>query len=86
MRAIHHPLRADSAIHLLRPGLDLLEDIQRTGDIFFPLRWLDAMLYGHNSTAAAEQVQAYLDQRADLPGHLREKVLQAADDLFRASR
>jgi len=85
VRAIHHPLRADETRHLLRPGLDLLEEIQQTGDIFFPLRWLNAMLSGHSSAEAADVLRQYLDQRPDLPGHLREKVLQAADDLFRAS-
>lgn len=41
-RLIHHPLRAESAVPLILPALMLLEEIQRTGDIFFPLRWLNA--------------------------------------------
>ncbi len=31
----------------------MLREIQRTGDIFFPLDWTSAVLGGHNSAAAA---------------------------------
>ena len=31
----------------------MLREIQRTGDIFFPKRWVDATLSGHSSQAAA---------------------------------
>ncbi len=82
---LHHPLRAESARPHIQPSLNLLEEIQRTGDIFFPLRWLQATLGGHNSPQAAEIVQQFLDQNSDLPPQLRGKLLQAADPLFRAS-
>ncbi len=83
---LNHPLRAAHAERYIRPSLDLLEEIWRTGDIFFPQRWLDATLGGHASAAAAETVQTFLDQRADLPPRLRNKVLQSADTLFRVAR
>ena len=38
----------------------MLQEIQRTGDIFFPLDWTSAVLGGHNSTAAAQTVTAFL--------------------------
>jgi aminopeptidase N len=40
----------------VRPSLELLETIQRTGDIFFPKRWMDATLGGHASAAVADTV------------------------------
>ena len=83
---LHHPLRAREAEGHLRPGLDLLEEIQRTGDIFFPLRWLHATLDGHQTASAAQVVEGYLADRPDLPPRLRAKVLQAADGLLRAAR
>ena len=64
----------------------MLEEIQRTGDIFFPLRWLRATLDGHQTTAAAAVVERYLADRPDLTPRLRAKALQAADGLFRAAR
>ncbi|MEM7357118.1 MAG: M1 family aminopeptidase, partial [Acidobacteriota bacterium] len=80
---LHHPLRATSSAHLIRPGLELLEEIQQTGDIFFPLGWLQGTLSGHNSPQAADIVREFLHQTPDLPPRLRGKLLQAADPLFR---
>ena len=82
---LHHPLRADSAERYILPSLNLLEEIRQTGDIFFPLAWLQATLGGHNSQSAAAIVRSFLDERADLSPRLRGKLLQAADPLFRAA-
>ena len=83
---LHHPLRAPEAERYIRPSLDLLEEIQRTGDIFFPERWLHATLGGHQSARAAAIVERFLAERADLPPRLRAKTLQASDGLLRAAR
>jgi aminopeptidase N len=82
---INHPLRAPLAERHVREGLDLLEEIQRTGDIFFPLAWLNALLDGHASAGAADTIRQFLDEHPDYPPRLRAKVLQAADGLFRAA-
>jgi aminopeptidase N len=86
LRYLGHPLRAQHAERYIEPGLGLLEEIQRTGDIFFPLNWLNALLDGHQSVAAAESVVEFLDANPALPPRLQGKLLQAADDLFRAAR
>jgi aminopeptidase N len=83
---IHHPLRADQAIGLLPQCLNMLEEVKRTGDIFFPRSWLDACLGSYNSVEAATIVEDYLKRNPGLPGPLRGKVLQASDLLIRASR
>jgi aminopeptidase N len=83
--AMHHPLRASESLSSVRASLDLVEEIQATGDIFFPLSWLNATLGGHQSPEAAAMVRAFLEENPNLPPRLRGKVLQAADDLFRAS-
>lgn len=83
---LNHPLRARSAVSNIEASLDLAEEIQRTGDIFFPLRWLNATLDGHQSVEAATIVAGYLETHPDLSPRLRGKILQAADDLFRAAR
>ncbi len=85
MGAMHHPLRAEAALPNVRAALDLVPAIQQTGDIFFPLRWLNTTLDGHRSVEAAAAVRAFLDETPDLSPRLRGKVLQAADDLFRAA-
>jgi aminopeptidase N len=81
---LHHPLRAEASRDYLLPSLELLEEIQRTGDIFFPKRWLDASLGGHASPEAAETVRGFLST-ATLPPRLEAKLLQSADLLFRAA-
>ena len=64
----------------------MLEEIQRTGDIFFPKRWLDATLGGHRSPEVAAMVRGYIDARPDLPPRLRRIVDQSADEVFRIVR
>jgi aminopeptidase N len=83
MAAMHHPLRADGMRHQVGPALELIGEIQATGDIFFPLRWMHALLDGHRSPETAAIVRAFLTERPDLPPRLRGKLLQAADGLFR---
>ena len=82
---LHHPLRAAAAEKYILPSLELLEEIQQTGDIFFPVNWLNATLGGHNTHTAAATVRAFLSAHPDYPPRLRGKVLQAADQLFRAA-
>ncbi len=87
MRWLHHPLRAAQARPYIAPGLELLEEVQRTGDIFLPKRWLDAMLSGHRSAAAANVVHQFVATRpATYPAALTRMVLASADLLFRAAR
>ncbi len=85
MGYLNHPLRSPAAEKFLEPSLNLLPEIQETGDIFFPLRWMNATLDGHQSITAAETVVRFLDQHPDLPPRLTGKLLQAADELFRAA-
>lgn len=82
---LHHPLRAEQSAALVRPALELLQPIQQTGDIFFPRNWMVATLAGHQSKEVAMTVRTFLDEQRDYPMRLRRIVLQAADDLFRAS-
>ena len=84
---LHHPLRASSSSKYIPRSLALLQEILRTGDIFFPKRWMDATLSGHRSASAAQMVRQFLDTAPrDYPDRLRRTILSSADDLFRAAR
>ncbi|MGH8637380.1 MAG: hypothetical protein ACREUZ_09635, partial [Burkholderiales bacterium] len=84
---LHHPLRRSTAEGHIEPGLELLREIQRTGDIFFPKRWMDATLSGHQSASVAHKVRMFVEKLPqDYPERLRRIILSSADDLFRASR
>ena len=83
---LHHPLRAADSRRFVRPSLELLQEIQRTGDIFFPTGWLDATLGGHNSVEVAGFVRQFLESLPpDYPARLQGKIHQSADMLFRSS-
>jgi aminopeptidase N len=82
---LNHPLRAADAERFITPGLELLADIQRTGDIFFPSAWTGSMLWGHRSPRAAAMVHDFLAKELQYPERLRWTVLSSADDLFRAA-
>jgi len=82
---LHHPLRSLESEKYLLESLELLEEIQVTGDIFFPKRWLDASFSGHQSAAAVNIVNQFLDDNPGYNKRLRDKILQSTDMLLRSS-
>jgi aminopeptidase N len=84
---LHHPLRAAAAKKYVQPSLEMLSELQKTGDIFFPKRWLDATLGGHQTEDVAKTVRTFLmGLPADYPQRLRNITLQSAEELFRAAQ
>ncbi|MDO7851227.1 M1 family aminopeptidase [Hymenobacter convexus] len=83
---LHHPLRQATSEKYLPASLDLLEEIQLTGDIFFPYSWLQATLGSYQSPTAAATVRAFLAAHPNYNPKLRAKLFQTADDLFRAEK
>jgi aminopeptidase N len=87
LRYLHHPLRAASAEKYIQPSLEMLKEIQRTGDIFFPKRWTDATLGGHQTASSAAIVRKFLGAvPQNYPDRLRRIILSSADSLFRAAQ
>jgi aminopeptidase N len=83
---LHHPLRAPASEKYIPRALAMLREIQRTGDIFFPKRWMDATLSGHSSASAAQVVATFVSTLpAAYPDRLRRIILSSADDLLRAT-
>lgn len=86
MRILHHPLRARASAHLVCPALSLAREIQQTGDIFFPRRWIDATLAGYQDASVAADVRHFIQTLPeDYPHRLRNHLLVAADPLERAA-
>jgi len=83
---LHHPLRQASSIRYLQQSLDLLKEIQATGDIFFPQSWLQATFGSYQSKQAADVVRTFLTAHPDYNPKLKAKILQNADNLFRAEK
>jgi aminopeptidase N len=82
---LNHPLRAAHGQRFVRPALDLLHEIQQTGDIFFPTRWMESTLYGHRAPEVAGIVRQFLSEQPAYPERLRRTILSAADELFRSA-
>ncbi|GAA4455072.1 M1 family aminopeptidase [Nibrella saemangeumensis] len=83
---LHHPLRATTSARYLPASLSLLEEIQRTGDIFFPESWLRSTLSAYQSPEVVTLVRTFLKERPNYNPRLKAKLLQAADSPFRAAR
>jgi len=83
---LHHPLRVAYSEKYLPQSLALVEELQRTGDIFFPQTWLAATLRWYRTPTAAATVRQFLQERPKYPAPLRAKIVQSADNLYRAAR
>ena len=82
---LHHPLRLNTSEKYLLKSLELLEEIQVTGDIFFPGRWLDQSLKNYQSKTTIITIREFLKSRPDYNTQLKMKILQSADMVFRAN-
>src|SRR6185503_12573488 len=85
LQYLNHPLREEHARRFVRPALDLLREIQQTGDIFFPTRWMDSTLWGHRSPETAKIVREFLAGEPQYPQRLSWTILTSADELFRVA-
>lgn len=81
---IHHPLRQESAQKYIRFSLDLVDEIQRTGDIFFPKDWLDNTVGKYSSKFAFDEIQRFLKENPNFSPILKRKLFQATDLLYKA--
>lgn len=80
---LNHPLREQEAIKYIRPALEELREVQRTGDIFFPRNWVGATLGNHRSAEAYAEVELFFAEHPNYPVMLKNKILQAAHPLYR---
>jgi aminopeptidase N len=83
---LHHPLRQSTSNKYLPQSLELVEEIQRTGDIFFPQSWLSAVFGAYQTKEAWQVVEQFLQRHPDYNPRLKAKILQATDNLYRAQK
>ena len=82
---LHHPFRRAESEKYIRPSLNLLKEIQETGDIFFPKRWLDRNLGSYNTESAVQEVEAFFQDNPDYNTQLGMKINQSIDMARRSS-
>ena len=83
---LNHPLRQKSFIKFLPASLNMLQDVQRYGDVFFPQNWLGAIFSNHQSAAAWQVVASFLAAHPRYNNKLKAKILQATDNLHRVQK
>ncbi|MEO9570839.1 MAG: M1 family aminopeptidase [Polaribacter sp.] len=81
---IHHPLRQKTSIKHLKSILDKLEEVQLTGDIFFPKGWLASSIGKYTSKEAFYILEQFLKENPNYNPILLKKLLQTTDNLTRA--
>jgi aminopeptidase N len=82
---LHHPLKNKESIQYILPSLEMLSELQRTGDIFFPKQWLDATFGGHYSVDAVTEINVFLNKNPNYSKSLKDKILQSTDLVYKAS-
>ncbi len=82
---LHHPIRNHESRKYILPSLDLLEEIQYTGNILFPKAWLDATLNGYSSMDVVYVVNHFLVTRPNYPVQLKNIILQSLDMVKRSA-
>ena len=81
---IHHPLRQKVAVKHLKSILEKLEEVQLTGDIFFPKGWLASSIGNYSSKEANLILERFLEENLNYNPILLKKLLQTTDNLTRA--
>ena len=75
---LNDPTREPFSNRYIVPGLNALEDVQRTGDIFFPGYWLSGLLFGHHSDEVQTLVKQWIDSHPNLEPALMNKLKENA--------
>ncbi|MCL2561266.1 MAG: M1 family aminopeptidase [Rikenellaceae bacterium] len=82
LRLLNHHARMPESLGYIRPGLDLLREIQRTGDIFFPANWCVALFGSHTSREALNIMEQFFIENPGYPPLLESKIRLSADHLY----
>lgn len=83
---LHHPLRQKTSLRYLPESLEILQEIQKTGAIFFPDNWLRSTFSSYQDPKALDAVNQFLLKNPDYNAILKNKILQATDNLRRAQK
>ena len=83
LRSFHDLDEADLTRRYLVPSLDSLAWIQKNRRIFFLGSWLSATIGGQHDKRSLDELDSWLKTHPALPTDLREKVMQARDELER---
>ena len=75
--------RGAYTLGFIAPALSAMEDIRRTGAIFFPANWAATLLPGYRSPEAGALLREWLEQNADYRPALLRKIKESGAHLLR---
>lgn len=76
---LHHPYRQEQSLKYLADNLALTKTIKETGDIFFPIGWINNTLGKYGSVEALKIAEHFFKDNPNYPDDLRLKMLQSTD-------
>lgn len=79
---LNHPLNANNSLKNIRTTLEILPQIQKTGDIFFPYNYLKNSIGVRSEKQVIDWTTLYL-QNNDIDVKLKNKILQNLDPVIR---
>lgn len=82
LKWLNHPVFFPESLGYIRPALDVLREVQREGDIFFPSNWCSALLSSHTSLDALNIIEQFFADNPHYPLLLESKIRQRADHLY----
>lgn len=78
LRLLNADVREPASNVYIPSSLASLEYLHQTGGIFISDNWLYALLSGHKSQEARQQIELFLREHPNFPPLLRNKILEAA--------
>lgn len=80
---LNHRNFEGSSDKYIYPSLCIMQEIQRTGDIFFAKAWAGALLKGHRCKFAKKTLNRFFEENPDYPPMLAGKIKQQADHILK---
>ncbi len=74
MTLLNAPVNEPHSNQYIQPALDMLPQVQRTGDIFFPGYWISTLVSGHRSPEAKRLVEQWIESNPTLSPPLMNKL------------
>jgi aminopeptidase N len=75
---LNHRYRRNEQMRYVWRGLEAVEEVKRTGDIFFPKRWVAMLVSGQRHEEVVPLIKQYLADHPDYPEMLKRKILMNA--------
>lgn len=74
--------RGEYTLDFIEPAMSAMEDVRKTGAIFFPTNWATVFLAGYRSADAGQRLRQWLDNNPDYRPALVRKIKESGAHLL----